>query len=164
MTRRTPRLARWVLLCLLSWMATFVVFLVSTEGAIASHLLGSNSIAITHTARVELRHGEPFGLVSDREPPVHCHIAPDRGMPRSLRAGTAPNSFSLHNPAPQRTDYAWFDGGADIRCTAPTTYLPPERYDDTAQRVLLALSATSSLLLVVVLVQGVRRMRTTSVR
>ncbi len=164
MTRRTPRLARWALLCLLSWMATFVVFLVSTEGAIASHLLGSNNIAITHTARVELRHGEPFGLMSDREPPVHCHVDPDQGVPRSLRAGTTPDSFSLDNPTPQRTDYAWFDGGADIRCTAPTTYVPPERYDDTVQRVLLALGATSSLLLLIVIVQGVRRMRTTTVR
>ncbi|GAB2753227.1 hypothetical protein GCM10027174_30690 [Salinifilum aidingensis] len=150
---------RWVLLCLLSWMATFVVFLVSTEGAIASHLLGSNSIAITHTARVELHRGQPFGLVSNREPPVHCHVAPDRGMPRSLRVGTTPDSFSLSSPTPPRTGHAWFDGGADIRCTAPTTYLSPERYDNTAQHVLLALCAISTLLLLIVAAQGLRRLR-----
>lgn len=159
MPRRQPRVVRWLLLCLLSWMATFVVFLVSTEGAIAAHLLGGNGVSITHTARVQLTSGEPFGLVSGHDSPVHCHVAPESATPRTLVASSSSNSFRLHNPRPPRTEYSWFTGGAEVRCSAPTTYLPPERYDNTAERVTTALATLSGALLIVVAAQGVRRWR-----
>lgn len=164
MTRKSPRIVRWVLLCLLSWTATFAVFLISTEAAIAAHLLGSNTIAVTNTTRVELRHGEPFGLVSNRRPPVHCHIAPDTGMPRSLVADIPSNAFRLQNPSPPHTADAWFTGNADIRCNGPVAYLPPQRYDDTVQHVVLGLCGLSTLLLLIVVVQSLRRLRSPAIR
>lgn len=161
--KKQPRIVRWLLLCLLSWMATFVMFLVTTEGAITSHLLGGNTIAITRPAQVELSQGEPFGLVSEHSSNVHCRVSPDIGETRTLRASAPSNSFRLHNPTPPRTEYAWFTGRAGVQCNAPTMYLPPERFDHTADQVATVMLAVSSLLVLIVAVQGVRRFRHSTV-
>jgi hypothetical protein len=155
--KKPPRVLRWIVLCLLFWIATAVFFFVSAEVTIASRLLGSDQVAVEPTARVELEQGQLFGFAADRDEFVTCEVIPEAGEARSFVADRPTASRrSARLPAAEQ---AWFTGPAEVRCTASASFIPPERYEKTSVKVLTGLMAASSFLILVVIVQIARRVR-----
>lgn len=158
--RKPPRVLRWIIVLLLVWLVTAGYFLVSTEMTIWSRVFGGDEATANPVAQVELEQGQPFGLAAHRDEHVKCQVTPESGEPREFVPDRPANSVrSSRLPAPEP---AWFSGRAEVSCTGPTTVLLPDRYDKTGLNVLFGLMTASSLLIVVVFVQIVRRVRFSS--
>ncbi|GAA0515414.1 hypothetical protein GCM10011581_49290 [Saccharopolyspora subtropica] len=157
---RPPRVLRWILLLLVTWLVTSVYFVTSTEVTIWYRTFGGGQVAVEPTARVELEAGQPFGLATFQDEIVTCDVIPEAGEPRSFRASDESDWGGFRsNPRLPAERRAWFTGPAEIRCSHAAVFLPPERYDRTGMNVLMGLMAASSALIVVVLVQIARRVR-----
>ncbi|GAA4869353.1 hypothetical protein GCM10023222_24720 [Saccharopolyspora cebuensis] len=154
---KPPRVLRWLVLMLVTWLVTGVYAVIALEWAIWSGALGLGTVAVERTARVELETGDRFGLTTAHEDGfVTCEVIPDSGQARSLFT-YAPHTTSLRSarlPDPER---AWFSGGAEVRCTHPAVVLLPERYSETGIHAMGWLFGASGVLFLVVVVQLSRR-------
>lgn len=150
--KKKPSVVRWFVLCVLTWIIAFGYMFVFAELTMLSHLTGTSATEVNATAGIELKQGQPFGLVATESSTATCSVSPEAGQPRQYLAAL---ERSKNRSRPPVTDTGWFTGAATVRCDHPARFLPPDRYE--YDQVGPGLMVVASLFLVIGVIQLFRR-------
>lgn len=148
---------RWLVLWVLFGLLAGAVFLAGSSYQIGKLVLGSDTIGVNLSIRVDFSEGDRFGFRSDSGLTA-CTVTPRNGIVRSYQVYDLKQVRGAGKPV---ADRAWFTGPAEINCARPAEMFRPSSYrqDEAVRYALIGSLSASGLCLIVGIAQLYRRNR-----